>query len=251
MFRDQSMTPIAPPDVTFCVLTFGNYSRLIRRTLESIRQHCPRPAYRLMVGANGVVPETLKYLRSLQAEGEIDEIVLSDTNLSKCPMMRRMVAGVTNEFIWWFDDDSYFTDSTAFDRWMTAARAAPPATVMWGQAGCCSFPSDFTDLDDLTSFVRSAPWYRGLTPPCWRPGGKGEMNFQGRGTGDGRWYFILGGSWLIRTSAVRAIDWPDPRLLRHGEDVFLGEAIRQHGWQIANIGTPGVAINTEERRGFG
>jgi GT2 family glycosyltransferase len=77
------------------------------------------------------------------------------------------------------------------------------------------------------------------------------MNFQGRGTGDGRWYFILGGSWLIRTSAVRAIDWPDPRLLRHGEDVFLGEAIRQHGWQIANIGTPGVAINTEERRGFG
>ena len=134
---------------------------------------------------------------------------------------------------------------------MSPARAAPPATVMWGKGAYCDYPGNFTDLDDPAAFVRSAPWYRGLPPPSWRPGGKGEMNFQGRGTGDGRWHFILGGCWLIRTAALRAMDWPDPRLLRHGDDVFLGEAIRQQGWQIASIGTPGVALNTEARRGFG
>ena len=251
MLRDSPLTQPISPDVTLCVLTFGDYFPLARRAIDSIRQHCPRPAYRLVVGANAVVPQTLKYLRSLQADGEIDDLVVSETNLNKCPMMRRMLAGVTTEFIWWFDDDSYFNDSTAFDRWMTPARSAPPAVVMWGQLAVCNYPSDFTNLDDPAAFVRSASWYRGLPPPSWRPGGKGEMNFQGHGMGDGRWYFLLGGCSLMRTAALRAMDWPDPRLLRLGEDVFLGEAIRQQGWQIANIGAPGVAINAEARRGFG
>jgi hypothetical protein len=97
--------------------------------------------------------------------------------------------------------------------------------------------------------VRSAAWYRGLPPPSWRAGGKGQFNFAGRGLGDGRWFFILGGCWLIRASALRALDWPDRRLIKMGDDAFLGEAIRQHGWQIADIGTTGVAIDTAQRRG--
>jgi GT2 family glycosyltransferase len=97
-------------------------------------------------------------------------------------------------------------------------------------------------------FVRSAPWYRGLPPPSWRAGGKGEFNFAGLGQGDGRWLFILGGCWLIRTSALRQLDWPDPRLVRLGDDVFLGEAIRQQNWTLGNLGTPHVALNTEPRR---
>jgi GT2 family glycosyltransferase len=88
-----------------------------------------------------------------------------------------------------------------------------------------------------------------LTPPYWRPGGKGEFNFEGRGTGDGRWFFIPGGCWLMRTAALRELDWPDRRIIKMGNDVFLGEAIRQQGWELENIGSPGVAINTEARRG--
>jgi hypothetical protein len=34
-----------------------------------------------------------------------------------------------------------------------------------------------------------------------------------------------------------------------GDDVLLGEAIRQHGWRIANLGDKGVAINSARRRG--
>src|SRR5262245_59266995 len=134
MLRDHPLTPPTSPDVTLCVLTFGDYFPLAHRAIDSIRQHCPRPAYRLVVGANAVVPQTLKYLRSLQGDGAIDELVVSETNLSKCPMMRRMLPAVTTEFTWWFDDDSYFTDSTGFDRLMTPARAAPSAIVIWGEA---------------------------------------------------------------------------------------------------------------------
>ena len=97
-------------------------------------------------------------------------------------------------------------------------------------------------------FVRTASWYGQLPPPSWRPGGKGEMDFHGKGTGDGRWVFIVGGCWLIRTSVIRALDWPDPRLVKESDDVYLGEAIRQQGWEMAHLDAE-VAINQRERRG--
>jgi GT2 family glycosyltransferase len=160
-----------------------------------------------------------------------------------------MFEGVNTEFIWWFDDDSHVTEHDALSRWLKAGCASPDSTVMWGQLCRCNSPADFTDLEDVRGFVRSAPWYRGFPPPTWRPGGKGDFNFENRGCGDGRWDFIVGGCWLVRTSAVRALDWPDRRLVKLGDDAFLGEAIRQQGWNVENTGTPGVAINTEPRRG--
>jgi GT2 family glycosyltransferase len=204
----------------------------------------------LIVGANAASEKTLAYLDSLHRQDEIDHLILSAENLNQCPMMRQMFTQVDTEFIWWFDDDSYITGAEAFAHWMGAANRAPKETAMWGQVAMCDHPSTFApDMDDVVAFVRSATWYRGLTPPYWRVGGKGEFNFLGNGTGDGRWFFVLGGCWLMRTSAIRVLDWPDRRLIKMGNDVFLGEAIRQQGWEIENIGTPGVAINTEPRRG--
>jgi GT2 family glycosyltransferase len=120
---------------------------------------------------------------------------------------------------------------------------------MWGGIWWCNWLLGFARQEDGLAFVRNAPWYRGLPPPSWRPGGKGEFDFENRGTGDGRWNFVAGGCWLIRTSAIRALDWPDRRLIKLGDDVFLGEAIRQQGWDLEDIGTTDVAINTEPRRG--
>ena len=237
------------PKFTICVLTYGNYPRLAAQALDSIRSHCPRSEYRLVVGANAVCEETRADLETRREAGEMDRLIFSETNINKCPMMRRMFEGVDTEFIWWFDDDSGVTASDALSRWLEAAGTAPESTVMWGQLCRCNSPSDFTDLADVIAFVRIASWYRGLPPPSWRPGGKGEFNFENRTCGDGGWDFILGGCWLIRTSAVRALDWPDRRLIKLGDDVFLGEAIRQQGWDFGNIGSPGVAINSEPRRG--
>jgi hypothetical protein len=237
------------PQVTICALTYGPYPELARQVLDSIRTHCPRHHYRLVVGANCVCRETLRLLRQRQAAGLIDRLLISRENLGKGPMMRRLFAGIQTRLTWWFDDDSFLTQDNALSLWLSHVRASPPTTVLWGQQAVCWEPQDFTPLQDVWQFIRTAPWYRGIPPPSWRPGGKGEFNFHGQGLGDGRWLFILGGCWMIRTRAIRALDWPDPRLVRHGDDVLLGEAIRQQGWRIANIGTPGVELDTQPRRG--
>jgi len=240
-----------PPPVTICVLTFGNYPELTHQALESIRSHCLRSQYQLIVAANAVGDKSLKFLTERHQTGEIDQLIVSPTNLGKSTMMRRMFAGVKTEFIWWFDDDSYITEPSAFARWLEAAKSSPASTVLWGRSEFCEHPFFFTTGDDpgAVEFVRSAPWYRGLPPPSWRPGGKGEFNLWGRGLGDGRWYFVSGGCFFIRTSAVRAMPWPDPRLFQLADDIFLGEAIRQQGWNFTSIHPLGVAINTQPSRG--
>jgi hypothetical protein len=234
--------------VTICVLTYGNYLSLARRAIESIRRHCRRSQYRLVVGANAVGQPTFAYLTSLQQSGDIDRLHVSPVNINKNPMMRRMFEHIDTEFIWWFDDDSYLRESDACDKWLRTAQRAPAETVIWGPKACCSGLADLTGMNNVIGFVRSAPWYRGLPSPSWRLGGKGEFDFRTCGCGDGRWEFIVGGCFLIRTSAVRAMDWPDPRLVKWGEDIFLGEAIRQQGWEMGHIAS-GIAVNTEERRG--
>jgi len=121
---------------------------------------------------------------------------------------------------------------------------------LWGHAAVCDHPNAFApDIEDVEAYVRTAAWYRGLPPPSWRPGGKGEFDYEGKGTGDGRWFFVIGGCFLIRTCVLRALDWPDRRLIKMGDDVLLGEAIRQHGWRLRNTGSMGVAIDIQPRRG--
>ena len=235
--------------MTVCVLTYGAHCALARRCIESIRSHTSRALYRLVVGANAVGEETDDYLRELERSRAIDRVHRSQRNLNKNPMMRRMFRDVNTPFTCWFDDDSHVTEAGALDRLLDCARQSPATTVMWGRRAMCDHPSTFIDIDDVDRFVRAARWYRGLTPPGWAPGGKGEFDFEGRGTGNGRWEFILGGFWLMRTLAIRAMDWPDRRLRKLAEDVLLGEAVRQQGWAIAQPELAGIAINQAPRRG--
>jgi len=242
------MTPLPDePPVAICVLTFGAHPALAKRVLESISQYVPRSLYRLVVGANAVGEETGHYLQTLREREKIDHLIRSEANLNKCPMMRQMFQYVRSEFVWWFDDDSYVTSTDALPCRLRIARSAPRHVVMWGERFMCEHSVTFCH-EDPVAFVRSAPWYQGLPPPFWEPGGKGEFNFNGRGTGDGRWFFLTGGGWFIRSAALKALEWPDPRLSMFGEDVFLGEAIRQQGWQIEHIGNLGVEVNSAPRR---
>lgn len=243
-------SPSGPP-VTICVLTYGNYLQLARRCIESITTNCERASYRLVVGANVPSREALNYLWDHRTNGVIDRLIVSPTNINKCPMMRRMFDQVESEFLWWFDDDSYITDAKALPSRLEIVRSAKSSVVMWGHKYFVNHEKSFSRGQDVVGFIKSAAWYRGKPPPSWEPGGRGEFNFKGKGTGDGRWFFMTGGSWLIRTSAVRELDWPDPRLIKCADDVFLSEAIRQQGWDDKSIGPMHVAINTELRRGEG
>ncbi len=235
--------------VTICVLTYGEYPELARRALSSIFKHCRREEYDLVVGANEPCAATERLLRESKAMGHIDRLIVSAVNLNKNPMMRRMFRGITTEFIWWLDDDSHLTDRRALARRLAAADAASPQVAMWGSVGFSDSTRIFTHLKRPLEFVRTAKWYRGLPPPAWRPGGKGEFDFMGHNAGDGRWFFVPGGDFFIRTSAVRKLDWPDRRLVKNGEDVFLGEAVRQQGWELGEIHPLGVKVGDAPRRG--
>lgn len=237
-----------PPPLTVCVLTFGPHLPLAQRCIDSIRTQTQRSLYRLVVGANAVGEATEKYLRFLKESGAADRIHFSRRNLDKNPMMRRMFRDLNTRFVVWFDDDSYVVEKGALERLLDLALRSARDTVMWGRMAMCNHPSMFTSLKSVERFVRTAPWYRGLTPPGRAPGGKGEFDFEGRGSGNPRWEFLSGGFWLMRTWAIRMLDWPDRRLTHLGEDVLLGEAIRQQGWSMAHVASLGVVIGEAPTR---
>ena len=241
---------VSIPRVTICVLTYGPHCDLVSRCIQSILKHCPRNHFDLVVGANAVCADTLDYLDLLSKRGTIDHLIVSDANINKCPMMRLLFERVRTEFIWWFDDDSHLRDDGVMKSFLRAALAATPQEVMWGRAAVLDFGPPLGRSDRwAVEFVRTALWYRGLTPPSYRIGGKGEFDYKGNNTGDPHWRFILGGSWWIRTSAIRGLDWPDTRLIKGYDDVILGEAIRQQGWMINNRRPSGLVIDDAERRG--
>ena len=234
----SSLLPDSRPSAAICVLLFGDYPQLAMRVFESIEEHVPRADRELIVGANAIGAKTVELVDRLQHEGQIDSLIHSSQNVNKCTMMRRMLREVNAEYVWWFDDDSYIKSSSALMDRLCIAREAPQDTVMWGQAAFCESPSNFTSRSDVSGFVKTAHWCRGLRSPA------DELSKEGQ-----RWRFILGGGWFIRTSALRRLNWPDPRLRKEGDDVFLGEAIRQQGWKIQDIGELGVSIDQERRRG--
>lgn len=240
------VVPSLPP-VTICVLTYGPHADLARQCLESIRRHCPRRRYRLIVGANAVCRETRGYVDRLHARGEIDHLFVSEANLNKCPIMRHMFALVETEFIWWFDDDSYLTGPGVLEEFHRMAGESSRDVVLWGKHCYIRLPSNGGQCwGSPSDFVRRARWYGGrLTPDE-----QADQASDGNGDRpDRRWFFVTGGSWWMRSETVRRLDWPDARLVKQYSDVFLGEALRQQGLKSRQCVPPGLVINSAERRG--
>ena len=219
------------PPVTICVCTYGDHLAFVKRCLESIRPRCARNSYRLAVGGNEVSPAVREYLRRLRGEGAIDRLHLSPVNLNKSPMMRRLFADVRTEFVWWFDDDVEVVDPGALEVRLFLAREASRRTVLWGDLYTCDLDRWQDDGIDVRAWIRGAAWYRG------------------RPIGARRWSFPTGANWFVRTAALRAMDWPDPRLVLTAEDVLLGEAIRQQGWSMVDVGRLGIRVWPEASRG--
>ena len=223
-------------DTTIATVTFGDYAATIERCLASIRQHCPRGRYRIVVGANGVSDRSRGFLLDARRQGAIDRLHDSPLNLGKAQLMRRMLADIDTPYIWWLDDDAQVREPLALERRLEFADAAPPDVVIWGERWFHRNTDGWGMAPDMYAFIRAASWYRGRPLPG-EPGGPAV------------WEFITGGCWLARMSALRAIDWPDPRIvqLHTGDDVLMGTAILQQGWQQVDIGALGVSPGHEPR----
>ncbi len=254
------------PAVTICVLTYGDYPHLVRSCLDSLQRNCRRSEYYLVVGANAPSTRTLRLLERRYRDGSIDRLHLSPVNLNKSPMMRRMfAAGIESEFVWWFDDDVFVEHPMALRARVAVARRSTRRTVAWGHRFFMSHDQDFSYGFDVRAWIRAAPWYQGRQLPSRgepdlvpNPDGSGTLLPAASGAPvtdgdpshpDGRWYFLTGGNWFARRSAIRALDWPDPRLVMNAEDILFAEAIRQQGWTMKDIGPLGVRYRNLASRG--
>lgn len=223
------------PWLTVAMVTYGDHLPLARRCLDSIWTTLPPHHAEVLVGANAPGAGTREWLLDQTRRGRIHRLLISESNLFKCPMMRLLLEAARGDYLWSFDDDSHVLDPGVADRWLAQVQAGSPRVVGWGGTCVIRHPEGFSTLDDARRWVTHAPWFRGLEPP---------------GTpGNEDWWFVAGGCNWFRTSALRALDWPDPRLLHTSEDVLLGEAVRQHGWHLANIADLGVLISDAPRRG--
>ena len=228
-----NLRPLAPP-VTLCVVCYGSHAGLARRFLESLYACTDPSLFSLRAGLNEVEPETRRlFERYASRHGNVD-VVIEPRNVFKNPMMRRLFheRPLTSRWTLWCDDDTHFTQTDWLPQ-LARQIDQHPGVAMWGSIHyiLCQHPS-------VLDWIRRATWYRSLPFP--------EESMPD-GTRTPRFEFATGGFWALRTEVLHALNWPDPRLIHAGEDVLLGEALRQNGHLIGDF-TSGVCINDAPRR---
>jgi GT2 family glycosyltransferase len=145
-------------------------------------------------------------------------------------MMRRLFhyRPIQTDWTLWLDDDTYFCRGD----WLSMLRCESrlrPNVDHWGL-------NMFVRVgEEHRQFVRESAWFGGRELEPDDQAGQSRINF------------VVGGFWAIRTRWIVRLDWPDPRLTQFGDDVVLGEALRQQGGRIGQAYS-GVAINQEARR---
>ena len=217
---------------TICVICYGDHPDLAANFLSSLYENTDPAAFELRAGLNEVVPATARmFAEAAQRFGNV-RIYEEPENIYKNPLMRKMFASPELEDDWviWFDDDSYPTRRDWLQRLCHRIERAPEV-AQWGLLHFTDFPED----DRVIETIRGAEWFRDV--PLEDAGG-GERY---------RVKFSSGGFWAMRRSAIQTLDWPDRRLLQAAEDILLGAAMHQAGLGLGPFDY-GLAINSEPRR---
>ena len=229
-----SMTPF---QVTICVICFGEHPALAQRFLTNLYRHTRTDFFSLRIGLNAACAETVELAQAAaRAHGNIS-IHSECRNIFKSPLMARLLSlkPIETDWVIWFDDDSFPYRSD----WLPGLRLrmeTQPGVDVWGNPF-------FTEADDrVLRFIQTASWFRGKPFNHAKPTGEwSERPLLS---------FVEGGFWAAKARVLRALAWPDPRLVHHGEDYIFGEALRQNGYRIGRYRS-GVRINQTERRGSG
>jgi hypothetical protein len=111
--RGQTLD-IEPARTTVAVLVyaphqagyFQNRLDVTRMTIESILANTQEP-FDLLVFDNGSCPEMVTYLKSLQADGKIDYLILSKENIGKLNALKIIFNSAPGEIVAYTDDDVF------------------------------------------------------------------------------------------------------------------------------------------------
>ena len=219
-------------------LLYGPHHALHRRLLRGFASSVPK-SVPLTLWLNGV-PDSTR--RSIDFELDGFQVLTFDRkneNVHKYVAMRTMFQGFKEtaasgegkafpeDWAVWFDDDSHIARTS----WYSGVRAyslAHPGARYIGQPWFAHWRRGQWD------WVVKQPWYSGLSSEIIN--GKPGVSF------------AQGAYWLLRSDAIRDLDWP-LNLDHNGGDVMLGEACRQRGFHFHKF-YEGVKINDAPRRGF-
>jgi hypothetical protein len=223
-----------PFPVTICVICFGQHSGLAQRFLTNLYRYTRGDCFSLRIGLNAACAETVELAQAAAREHRNISIHTEPRNIFKSPLMAKLFSlkPIETDWVIWFDDDSF----PYRQDWLPGLRLkmeTQPDVDVWGN-------TFFTDADEAAiQFIRTASWFRGK--PFNRVKPSGEWSERPLLS------FVEGGFWAVRTEVLKALQWPDPRLVQHGEDYFFGEALRQNDYRIGRYRS-GVRINQAERR---
>jgi len=220
--------------VTICVICFGQYPELARRFLANLYRYTSVDWFSLRIGLNATCAETVELTHAAAREHGNVWVHSEPRNIFKSPLMAKLFSlkPIESDWVIWFDDDSfpYRPD------WLPGLRLkmeTQPDVDVWGDPF-------FIEADAAAvRFIQTASWFRGKSFNHLKPSGeRSERPLLS---------FATGGFWAARTNVLKALQWPDPRLVQNGEDYLFGEALRQNGYRIGRYKS-GVRINQANRR---
>lgn len=234
--------------LTVFVLGYGDYPDLIRRCLENLYQYTDPGLFNVRIGLNEPFERTADYVRKFAAEhSNVEAVYTRKPQAYKYPLMREMFYDtsrpIKTDWVLWFDDDSYVchpewlnklgarVQEKLYDRSPTYPRGIHMYGHVW-----------YWHLQGRQlEWIRQATWYSGKPPKLDKAKNPPQPKVE----------FCNGGFWLITYEALRACDWPDPRLRHRGGDVMLAEALRQKGYGVTEAMVRDyVKGNTQPTRGF-
>jgi hypothetical protein len=224
------MSPPPTPQVTACVLLYGDYPQLAARCLgPRLLALAKSQDIELRVATNAIGKNTDRFLRDVWGRGLIAKIYKNEQNRNKYPVMRDMFHDpdrpITTPYIMWFDDDSCLVDNGMPPQaWLNLALGQMDGVAQLGS----TYTMHLVGNQHL--WMRDQPWYTG------RVDLQREHNCR----------FCTGGWWITRTELIQQFNWPIPELNHNGGDLLYSQILQQQGLRLKRFNS-GVWINADDK----
>lgn len=214
--------------VTICVLLYGDYYDLHKRTLSQLINNTDANKYELRIGCNEVCQQTFDWIEQHVMSKIRAKLYIEKENICKYPIMRKMFVDLNTKWVIWFDDDVRIVDTS----WLEKLLADMKKNT---HIGCFGKQFFYHFRGHMEAFYKNATWYRNkpfLVDP------KRQMKKSD---------FMAGAFWAMKTAIIKKLDWPDRRLVSCGGDVALGVALHQNDVQLMQS-YEGILVNDGAKR---
>jgi hypothetical protein len=155
---------------------------------------------------NGIYPT----LAALSVD--MPELYATGAVSSRAELMRQMINTCKTKNFVWIEGRERFVD----DNWLLnlVGNGEPSGIVKWTKVNAYQL-----------GLIRNATWFKGIEPETFKLDNTCA-----------KIYHFDQGAFSIQTEVLKQISWPDLHLPDAQLDIMLGEALRQYGVKLRNVG---------------